>query len=292
MTSLEREIRKYNIMASIVVRGEGSLHSNHPNRALWDICGKPSIQWAIEAAKGSKYINKIAIITESEEIKKVLRKIEGIILIDRPLWTSYNMPRDYTQGEFSRKKPRSRLSPEASIYNSPFEYALYYLEQTEGFISEVVINFFPSSPLVTSQTFDRLIIKFFEDESAGSVFCAYPISPGLVMINHKTGRPFEVLPKIGTDRQECPLVFALVSPYLRGSPSRLESGPLLGKQTFIEISAEEGLDIHDQEDLFLGNCYMKRRLIKEGKEVKWNIGQDYRHKILERKKEEKQGERK
>lgn len=267
---LVREIRKYHILAEMEVRGEGSLHGDHPNRALWDICGKPSIQWAIEAAKGSKYIDKIAIVTESEEIKEVVRGIKGITLIDRPLWTSLNMPRDYTQGTFERKKPRSLLSQEAEIYNASYLYAIYYLEQTEGFTTEIRINFSADSPLVTSQIFDRLIVKFFEDESAGKVFCANRISPGLLMINPKTGRPFHIFPK-GLDRQECLPLFCYAGPLIYGSPSKLESAPLIGKETFIEISTEEGLDVHNQEDLFLGRCYMKHRLLKEGKEVKWEI---------------------
>lgn len=283
MTSLEREIRTYNILASVIVRGKGSLYGDHPNRALWDICGKSSLQRAIEAVKGSKYIDKIAVITESEEIKKVLRKIEGITLIDRPLWTSLNMPRDYTQGTFERKKPRSLLSQETAIYIKEFDYVLYYLEQTEGFIPDIRVNFSTDSPLVTSQTFDRLIVKFFEDEFAGFAFCAYPIPPGLAMINPKTGRPFRVFQKL-SNRQESPQLFCMTSPNLYGSPSRLESVPLEGKEAFIEISVEEGLDIHDQEDLFLARCYMSRRLIKEGKEVKWKIGQDNKQEKKEKSK--------
>lgn len=262
MIPLNREIRKYNILAWMGVRGEGSLHGDHPNRALWDICGKPSIQWAIEAAKGSKYIDKVVVITESEEIKKVIRKIEGVTLIDRPLWTSLDMPCDYTRGIFERKKPRSLLSREAAIYNSSYNYIVYYLEQTEGFTSDIKVSFSADSPLVTSQTFDRLIAKFFEDESAGYAFCGYRIPFGLVMIDLKTGKPFHVLQKL-LNRQECPLLFCWAGPTLTGSPSRLESVPLEGKETFIEISTEEGLDIHDQENLFLARCYMARRLSKQ-----------------------------
>lgn len=257
-------------MAWMFVRSEGSLHGHHPNRALWDICGKSSLQWAIEAVKGSKYTNKIVVITESEEIKKVLRKIEGVTLIDRPLWTALDMPRDYTQGTFERKKPRSLLSQEAAIYNREYEYTLYCLKQTEGFEPELRLDFSADSPLVTSQTFDRLIVKFFEDASAGVALCANRIPPGLFMINSKTERPYHILPKSG-NRQECLQLFLRAAPKLYGSPSRLESVPLEGKEAFIEIDVEEGLDIHNQEDLFLANCYMKRRLLKEGKEVKWGI---------------------
>lgn len=259
---LVREIRKYNILAWMQVRGEGSLHGEHPNRALWDICGKPAIQWAVEAAKGSKYIDKVVVITESEEIKEVLRKMERITLIDRPLWTSLDMPRDYTRGVFEREKPRSLLSREAEIYNAPDEYAVYYLKQTEGFIADIRINFSADSPLLTSQIFDRLIVRFFEDESAGFAFCMHQISPGLAMIDPKTGRPVHVFPK-SLDRQECLPLFCVASPTLNGSPSRLESVPLIGKETFIEISTEEGLDLHDQEGLFLARQYMARRLSKQ-----------------------------
>lgn len=260
--SLEREIKKYHILAWMFVRGSGSLYGDHLDRALWDICGKPSIWWAIEAAKGSKYIDRIAVNTESEEIKKVLRKIDGITLIDRPLWTSLNMPRDYTQGVFERKKPRSLLSREAAIYNEVDRYILYYLEETEGFMPDLTINFSADSPLVTSQIFDRLIAKFFEDETIENVYCASQVPYGLIMINPKTERPIPVFPKL-LNRQECPELFCKAGPTLYGCPSKLESGPPKGKEAIIKISIEENLDIHNQENLWLARCYMRRRLEKQ-----------------------------
>lgn len=263
MTKLEREIRKYHILGWCQVRGEGSLYDGYPNRCLWPVCGKPAIQWIMEAAKNSKYLDKIAVITESEEIKKVLKEIGGITIVDRPLWTSYNMPRDYTQGTFKRNKPRSLLSREALIYNETDVYLTYYLEQTEGYIPDLRINIDANCPMTTNKIIDRVIERFFEDEEAGVVFTFYPIAPAIYIINPATGRPVPLIDQAGTNKQLCFPLYRRGAPILVGLPSELSDVPLGGKISFVEILPEEGLDLHTKEDLFLANCYMKRKLEKQ-----------------------------
>lgn len=274
MKPLEREIKKYHILGWTQVRGKGSLYDEHPNRCLWDICGKPSIQWVMEAAKNSKYLDKIAVTTESEEIKKVLREIGGITIVDRPLWTSYNMPRDYTEGTFKRNKPRSLLSREALIYNGTYEYIVYYLEQTEEYIPDLRINITANSPMITAEIIDKVIEKFFQDEELGRVITLYPILPYIHILNPVTGSPFPVVYDEGLNKQLYPQVYRAGPLDLTGLPSKLHDVPLTGNIGSIEILPEEGLDLHNEEDLFLARCCMKRRLLKEGKEVKWEIGQD------------------
>lgn len=278
MTKLEQEIKKYHILGWNYVRGEGSLYGHHPNRCLWDVCGKPSIQWVMEAVKNSKYLDKIAVTTESEEIKKVLRKIGGITIVDRPLWTSYNMPRDYTKGTFKRNKPRSLLSREAPIYNGIYEYLTYYLKETEGYEPELQILIPASWPMLTSEIIDRVIEKFFQDEEAGQVITLSPIAPLVYFVDSVTEKPISLINQAGTNKQVCFPLYGTAPGTLTGLPSKLHDWPLTGKTNYIEVSPEEGLDMHNEEDLFLARCYMKRRLLKEGKEVKWKIGQNYKHK--------------
>ena len=278
MTELKREIKGYHILGWTQVRGEGSLYGDHPNRCLWPICGKPMIQWSMEAAKNSKYLDKIAVTTESEEIKEIVKGLGGITVIDRPLWTSYNMPRDYTKGEFKRNKPRSLLSKEAPIYNGTYEYLAYCLKKTENYEAEIHIHIAAIAPMITGEIIDRLIEKFFQDEEAGIAFTLYPIPPGVLIINPVTGRPLPLITQLGRNKQKRIPLYQQAGLSLMGSPSRLNDIPIFGSTNFIEILFEEGLDVHNKEDLFLANCYMKRRLLKEKKEVRWEIGQDDKHK--------------
>ncbi len=193
MSELEREIKKYpHILSWTGVRGEGSVYAEHKNRCLWKVCGKPMIQWVMEAAKKSKYIDKIAVNTESEEIKEVLRKIGGITIIDRPLWTALAYPRDFTKGTFRRNKPRSLQSQEASIYTNLLDYSFYYLNKTEQYKPDMWINLGANEPLITSKILDKLVEAFLEDEEASCVVGVTPIMPYIYTINSVTKRLFPV----------------------------------------------------------------------------------------------------
>jgi len=273
MKALEREIRKYNILGWMQVRKAGSVHGEHPNRALWDICGKPSIQWVLEATKGCHYINKISVVTDSKEIKEVVDKVGGITIVDRPLWTAYNMPRDFTQGTFKRAKPRSILSAEAPIYNDTLGMSFYHLEEMEGYIPDIWINIGANEPMITTKMLYRLIEKFFEDEEAGKVITVSRHHVYLHITNPATGRLYPVMNLGGMDRQTWPPLYNMGAPVLTGMPSKCSTQPLTGKLAHIEVLPEEMIDMHDKRDLFLARCYMAKRLGKihfEGGEISVN----------------------
>jgi len=69
-----------NFLAIIPARG-GS--ERLPNKNKLNLCGKPLISWTIEAAKRSKYINKIAVTSDDSEILKIAEK-SSVEIIVRP----------------------------------------------------------------------------------------------------------------------------------------------------------------------------------------------------------------
>ncbi len=50
-----------------------------PGKNLKNLCGKPLIAWSIEAAKNSRFINKIYVSTDSKEISEVSKKYGAIV---------------------------------------------------------------------------------------------------------------------------------------------------------------------------------------------------------------------
>tara|TARA_A100001201_G_scaffold141603_1_gene137464 strand:- start:171 stop:842 length:672 start_codon:yes stop_codon:yes gene_type:complete len=54
-----------------------------PRKNIADICGKPLVQYVLEAAEKSKYITERYVSTEDAEIKQVVEEI-GAKVIDRP----------------------------------------------------------------------------------------------------------------------------------------------------------------------------------------------------------------
>ena len=70
------------ILALIPARG-GS--KGIKNKNIIDLCGKPLIQYTIDAAKGSKYIDDVVVSTDSEAIADVARKCGAEIPFLRPV---------------------------------------------------------------------------------------------------------------------------------------------------------------------------------------------------------------
>lgn len=273
MTELESEIKSYHILGAMRVRGSGSPYGHHQDRCLWNICGKPCIGWVLDAAKRSKYIDKIAVWTESEGIKEAVKGLGGVTVIDRMLYTSYKTPRDFTQGLFKRSKPRSFLSEEALIYRDATTYAQYVLKRTEGYQTELRFNLAANAPMITSEIIDRMIEAFFQDEEAAMMTALYPVFPYIQVINPRTKRPACLLVDPGERQMAIPTYMS--APYsFVGLASKLRTTPMEGQTGYIVVTEEEGLDMHNEEGLFLANCYMKRRLLRERKGVKWEIGKD------------------
>lgn len=273
MTELEAEIKTYHIQASMRARSLGSRYSTHQDRCLWNICGKPSIEWIIDAIKGSKYIDKIVVLTESERIREVVKSLGGVTIIDRPLWTSHQIPRDYTKGVFEKEKPRSVLSQDPAIFNYLVHYSKYYLKRTEGYEADQIFNFSATAAMVTTGLIDRIIVAFFENKGAESMAPFYPILPYVQVANPKTNRMVSIIAD-NVERQRAIPVYLPMSIRLEGRAAKIEDLPLEGGPKYILITEEEGLDMHNEEDRFRVRCAMKRRLLKEGKKVKWSIEDD------------------
>lgn len=77
-----RPIEGFKVMAVIPARG-GSVRI--PRKNIVDVCGRPMIGWAIEAARGSRFIgqDRVYVSTEDAEIAGVARSF-GARIIDRP----------------------------------------------------------------------------------------------------------------------------------------------------------------------------------------------------------------
>jgi len=54
-----------------------------PNKNILDLAGKPLIVWSIEAGLGSKYIDKVVVTSDSEEILNISKNF-GAEIIKRP----------------------------------------------------------------------------------------------------------------------------------------------------------------------------------------------------------------
>lgn len=126
-----------NFLAIIPARS-GSERLPHKNKL--NLCGKPLISWTIEAAKRSKYIDKIAVTSDDSEILKIAKK-SSVEIIVRP----YEL---------------------ASNSATSVDVIKHSLESLDTY--EYVILLQPTSPLRNYQHIDESI-KFLKEKNADAI---------------------------------------------------------------------------------------------------------------------------
>lgn len=271
--SIRREIKTYNIVATQYVRGKGSRFSGHEYRCLWDLCGKPMMQWSLEIALASKYINKVVLTSDDLKILKVGEKLEGMTIIPRPLDDVLMMPRDWNSGVFQRPKPRSLFSGETFCdpggvsmgFRSCRHYNFWYLQQQESFVAEIEVIIPANEPLGTVESLDKVIEAFFLDEEANKAYTIYSVMPNLHFINPETNELFPLFHQDGLDRQCYPFTLYRAGPfYVFGKPSKATFSAR-DKIAYTIVNEEQGMDVHDKKGLEKAEFYLAKRLKEEEK---------------------------
>lgn len=121
-----------NILALIPARS-GS--KRVPLKNIKSLCGKPLIAYTIEAAKASRLINRVIVSTDSAEIADIAKQYGAEVPFLRPKEIS---TADSTELEF-------------------FDHALDRLEKDEGYMPDIIVLLYPTSPFRKSESIDRAI---------------------------------------------------------------------------------------------------------------------------------------
>lgn len=118
-----------------------------PNKNIKELNGKPLIAYTIEAAKGSKYLDRVITSTDSEEIAKVARQYGSETPFMRPAEFATDAATDYPV----------------------FTHALKWLEENEDYKPDIVVQLRPTSPLRTTKHIDDAIELLYNHPNADSV---------------------------------------------------------------------------------------------------------------------------
>lgn len=118
------------IVAIIPARG-GS--KGVPRKNIKPICGRPLIAWSIEAAKKSKYIDRVIVSTEDREIAEVAKQ-EGAEILWRP------------------KKLATDAVPMAPVFH----------HAVQNISADIIILLQPTSPIRINNLIDRAIERFLD----------------------------------------------------------------------------------------------------------------------------------
>ncbi|TGL45840.1 cytidylyltransferase domain-containing protein [Leptospira perdikensis] len=125
-------INNKSIVCIITARG-GS--KEVPGKNIKLIQGKPLIAWTVEAAKRSKYIDRVIVTTDSEEIIKVSKEFGA----DAPF-----------------KRPDSISGDKAKQEDAIF-HTMEYLEKQEGIKYDYIVILTPTHPLRDEIELDLVI---------------------------------------------------------------------------------------------------------------------------------------
>lgn len=170
------------VLAVIPARG-GS--KGVPRKNIRELAGKPLIAWTIEEAKKSKYITKLILSSEDDEIIGVAKAYGCDVPFKRPI----ELAQDDTAG----------IDP-----------ILHAIEQCPGY--DYVIMLQPTSPLRTAEDVDGCIEHLLNSqaelcvsvtEPSKSPYWMYTLSEDSVM------RPLIEQDKLIVRRQDLPKVYAL-----------------------------------------------------------------------------------
>ena len=222
-------IREYmeKLIALLPMKG----HSERvPNKNLKLFNGRPLYHTILGKLLKSKNIEKIAINTDSDEIKQDVKSNFGetdIVLIDRP---------KEIQGDYVSM-------------NDVIAYDLSQLKEYEHFIQTHSTN-----PLLKTETIDKAIEKYFHGLNSGEFDSVFSVTRYQTRFYWKNGQPINHDPNKLIRTQDLPIMYEENSNfYIFNRKSFRKSGKKrIGiKPYMLEVDELEGTDIDDNDDFIL-----------------------------------------
>jgi CMP-N-acetylneuraminic acid synthetase len=132
------------ILCLILARG-GSVRI--PKKNIKKLGKYPLIYYTIQAAKKSKYINRIIVSTDDKEIAGVARKYGAEVPFYRP----------------------KEISKADSTELEAFEHALNWLKENEGYVPDLIVKLFPTNPFRSAGSIDKAVELMLANPEVDSV---------------------------------------------------------------------------------------------------------------------------
>lgn len=127
-------ISENSVIAIITARG-GS--KGLPGKNLKELCGKPLIAWTIEKALKSKYLDKVIVSTENDEIAEISKEYGADVPFMRP----------------------EKLATDTASSIDVVVHALEYFKDEHGQLFDYVVLLEPTSPLREDNDIDDMLEK-------------------------------------------------------------------------------------------------------------------------------------
>ena len=228
-------IEKNKIVALIPARG-GS--KGIKNKNIIDLCGKPLISYTIQAALESKYIDKVIVSTDSQEIADVAIKYGAEVPFLRP-------------GE---------LASDTSKTIDAVMHAVGELEKRKEEY-DILILLQATQPLRTADDIDSAIELFIKNKGQ-SLVSVSPVedNPILIRTIDNLGRMNSILPMKSTcRRQDMPLYYRVNGCIYINLICELDLNTSFNDNKIPYIMPKErSVDIDEIKDLLIAQYYISR----------------------------------
>ncbi len=236
-----RKADKPKVLALIPARSGSKRVKNKNIRSLG---GKPLIVYTIEAALKAKLVDRVIVSTDSEKIAAIARKYGAEVPFLRP----------------------RGLAGSGSTELEFHQHALGWLSENEGYVPDLVVNLYPTTPFRKASTIDRAVKKML----------AAPRVDSLRSIRKCSEHPYKMWKVKGEfaepyvqkrDSQSHTLAYHQLEPVFIQNASIYITRPrvlsryrsTIGKTVFaFEMSDEESVDINTPLDFFLAETLMAR----------------------------------
>ena len=228
--------KKQKIVAIIPARG-GS--KGLPRKNIRPLVGKPLIAYTIEAALESKYLDRVIVSTEDEEIAKVAKKYGAEVPFKRP----------------------AKYATDSAEAESVIQHAVLWLEKKEKYYPDIIVYMQVTSPVRRKGLVDEVIEKFISSK-ADTVLTVWPNDHYFWRKKGKRMKRVDVYLKDGkTKVKEDDYIIRQKRawPYMENGsvyaikPALARKGKRLGKKIAVVEDDKLGsiVDIHDQFDWWL-----------------------------------------
>jgi len=177
-----KKITDKKILAIIPARGKSK---RLPRKNIKLLSGKPLIAWTIEAAKKSKYVNRVVVSTEDKEIAQISKKW-GAEIVNRP----------------------KELATDTAKTIDVIFHLLDVLKK-EKYYPKIVVLLQPTSPLRTFQDIDSAV-KLFLNKKCRSVISVFEAEANFwwaMEIKKSYLKPFFTWEKFFARSQDLPKVY-------------------------------------------------------------------------------------
>ncbi|MDP3150321.1 MAG: acylneuraminate cytidylyltransferase family protein [Ignavibacteria bacterium] len=203
-----------------------------PRKNMRDFCGKPLFHWIVESLSNSKYIDEIVINTDSEEIAKSAENNFNVTV---------------------HMRPEHLITISSNEANLIMEYDLSI---TKG---SFFLQTHSTNPLLTTESIDKSIESFFEDEEYDSLFSVTTVQKRFF---YQDGTPINHDPTKLIKTQNLSSIYEENSCiYIFSRESFQENKNRIGKKPKLFSTWRlESVDIDDMDDFYWAEFLMTQRL--------------------------------